>query len=141
MTKVQKIFTIDDNLVEELKLVKNKSKLVNELLKDYFSKGSLKVKEELLAKMANLRRDLFNQKEQLINYEATLKKLEEKEKSIESLYSNLPKDILDDFKMFPALSEEGLINRYQGIYADKYKISYNEIKAAYDNYYNDKEEN
>ena len=137
MSKSNKTISLDIEIIELLKGNVNSSSLINNLLKNYFGKGDMQAKEEIKAKLAELRKEVFEKNELIIQLEDQLDSIRDKERDLEDKFKSIPKEILDDFKHFPALTEEGLINRYRDIYIDKYKISYEQLKEAYDLFYGD----
>jgi hypothetical protein len=132
MSKRNKTISLDEEIIEELKGSFNSSSLINELLKNYFGNGSMKAKDEIKTKLVALRREVFEKNELIINLEDQLDRIRSKEREVESKMSKIPQEIIDDIKHFVGLSEEGLINRYQNIYLSKYKVSYEDVKEAYD---------
>ena len=137
MSKSNKTISLDIEIIELLKGNVNSSSLINNLLKNYFGKGDMQAKEEIKAKLAELRKEVFEKNELIIQLEDQLDSIRDKERDLEDKFKSIPKEILDDFKHFTSLTEEGLINRYRDIYIDKYKISYEQLKEAYDLFYGD----
>lgn len=109
MTKINKIFCLDAEIIEELKILPNASAFVNQMLKDYFM-TSKPIKDELEEKRKELQ-ELQEQTKELEvktkeieyieekNKEEEVKKKEEYENSNER-WNKLSAIQLDAFKMY-----------------------------------------
>ncbi len=118
--KIQKIFTLDQELVERLTEEKNQSAIVNDLLKEYYSidgteedsiKISLKTADEDIKKAKRTKKTL----------EKRAKTLHSQREEMTKRYKNIPKEILKDFKIYPKMDVETLKVRFDGIYHLKHK--------------------
>jgi len=130
--KSQKILSLDLEIVEELKNIPNASKLINEMLKDYFNKTGHLKKQELKNKLIQLEAD----KSKIIDDMEIIKKqiefIEEQESKINEVYKNIPKDIMDDIAFFNKMDLESLFNRYHQLYSKRFKdLNWEELKKAF----------
>lgn len=141
MTKANKNFTLDSGLIEELKDVPNASKLVNDLLISYFNDSGKEAKEEIKATLSGLRKEVFEKKELIIELEDKLEKIKAKEREVENILSDCPKEVIDDFRSFPKMTEDILKNRWNTIYREKYEISYDTVLNAFKVYFKERTAN
>ena len=136
--KVQKLFSLDFNLVEKLKLEQNASFLVNKLIEQYYlsvipaSEGltilaideqELKEKEkQLKERKLNFERKLKEQKEaeqELLKQEMKeLKKIEDKKKRLKSFWLDEMKTEMND-KLLDEYLKGGYTDFFR--FMDKYK--------------------
>ena len=135
--KINKQFTIDSEIVDELTKEKNASGLINSLLKDYFSTGGALQKKEIEAKIATNKVELTRIKSTLTSLKNKLDLIIKREAQLKELYKNIPQEVLEDFKAFPKMTIEILRNRNREIYSRKYnKLNWAELETAYNHYYN-----
>jgi hypothetical protein len=118
--KGQKILSLDIENLERLKEVKNSSKLINDYLTDYFSIG-VREKEEIKKQLQRLKENKADIKKKETILKFKLEKEIKKEKNIEKETKELPKEVTDDFKFFPKMTEDTLKERYDITYSRKYK--------------------
>lgn len=135
--KISKLITIDDDLAENLKEV-NASKLINELLKDYFGNSHSDKKEEIEQKINELKEEDKLISLKIKNLSKELKKAKTKEKEIREIYKKIPEEVLTDFKVYPKMTELILSQRFSEIYKPKYDFTYEELKNAWNKYKEDK---
>ena len=132
--KSQKILSLDTEIIEELKKI-NASKLINELLKDYFSQNRKIKKQELLNKLNNLQIEIKNKEESMKIIKERIREIEITNKRIKTIFKNIPIEIIEDFRRFPKMSKQILLNRFKEIYHKTYNIKFEEIEKAYKQYY------
>jgi len=138
--KTSKLFTLDIEIVDELKKLPNASKLINNMLKDYFNQHGALKKQELINKL-NLKE--LKSKEiigEMKIIKERIKEIEITEKRTKSIFKNIPTEIINDFKAFPTMSENILYLRFKDIYSKTYDLNYKELKKAYDDYYQKEED-
>ena len=130
MAKIGKPFTLDEEVIDELKNVKNASKLVNELLIEHLFGTKSNIKEEISRKL----RELTVQKEEIETKMITLvqkyDRIEAKEKEQKHEFRDIPPDILEDFNRFPDMSEEVLKSRWEGKYKES-GVDWQALKGFY----------
>lgn len=132
--KSQKILSLDIEIIEQLKSIPNASKLINEMLIDYFFSGSDLKKDELKSKI-QLEENYINEKLQKIeNLKIKLKEIEIKDNKIKEVFNEIPDSILTDFRMFPRMTEEVLAVRHKNLYSGL--ISWNVLLKAFKQYHN-----
>ena len=138
--KTNKMISLDVELVERLKKEKNGSKLINSLLEDYYSCGLGLEKKELNDKKVKLSEELKRIEKQVNKVEKIEIKQQKEEKKIKEFFKDVPSEILQDFRYFPKMSEEILLNRYSNIYIKKYDITYEQLLNVFKEYHkqNDK---
>jgi hypothetical protein len=124
--KTSKLFTIDVELIQELEKT-NASKLVNELLLDYFSSSGNLKKEELIKKINFTRGEIEKLTENLKKMEFDLSSIKNEETRILDIFKNIPGEIIEDIKFFKNMNEESLLSRFTNVYKRKYDISWQEI--------------
>jgi DNA helicase IV len=139
--KSQKILSLDFEIVEELKKIPNASKLINEMLLDYFNKNGHLKKKELKDKLAQLNLN----KEKIINDMEILEKqiisIEKEEARINETYKNIPKEIMEDFNSFDKMTADGLFTRFKNLYSKRFKdLDWLELKKAFYEFRGIKEE-
>ena len=128
--KVNKLFTLDADLVERLADEKNQSKVVNELLQEYFAMGGNLEKKELITKYDETIKQINKLEISTERIKLKLENIAKREASVKKLYSNIPEVVLDDFRRFPNMDEKTLMSRYKNIWF-KYKATFEEIKEAH----------
>ena len=128
--KVNKLFTLDADLVERLADEKNQSKVVNELLQEYFAMGGNLEKKELIIKQDEIIKEISKLEISTEQIKLKLEKIAKREASVKKLYSNIPEVVLDDFRRFPNMDEKTLMSRYKNIWF-KYEVTFKEIKEAH----------
>ena len=134
--KQQKIFTLDSELLDELRKERNMSKLMNDLLSDYFNSGAKSTKQEILSKINLKEKQISEDKQMVVVLKSKIESIEKRENHIKKIFKDIPDEILDDFKFFPKMTEEVLRNRYRNIYAVKYDhLDWNKILKAYNQYF------
>ena len=131
--KSSKLFTLDTEIVDSLKKVENASRLVNELLLDYFYSGGGQEKEEIKGNLIKLKTEVENKKGLIKNLKEKIKEIEKKDKEIKEKFKHIPIVILQDFKMFPLMSEEALLSRYNSQYFGT--VEWKELLTAYKEYF------
>ena len=140
--KQQKTISIDSELVTELGNVENGSKLINDLLTDYFRGTTSYKKQELEVKLKNLKLFIEEKQDEMFEMNEQLKRLIEEEKRLELLFKDVPKEILDDFRFFPQMTEEVLELRIREIYSKSYPdMNYKIIWNAFNEYFKERKKN
>jgi len=135
--KVNKLFTLDADLVERLQEEKNQSKVVNELLGDYFALGGNLEKQELIAKRDELLKQIAKFETSVEQLNLKLEKIAKREASVKKIYKDIPEAVLDDFRKFPNMDEVALRSRYNNLWF-KYSATFDEIEKAYKEFFNKK---
>ncbi len=128
---MSKPFSIDIKLVSELKKLKNPSKIVNDLLSDYIFGGSHLKEEELKIKLNKIKADKLRMTTQEKELNKQLEKIQTNEKKMTETCKDIPKEIIQDFKAFPDMTEEILWGRFKNIYKTKYEITYQELLKSF----------
>jgi hypothetical protein len=135
--KQQKIFSLDPELLDELSKEKNQSKVVNDLLSDYFNSGAKSTKMEILNKIILEEKEISKSKQKLQLLKEKLEAIEKKENLLKKIFKDIPDELLDDFKSFPKMTEDVLRNRFKDIYSAKYKdMNWPSTLKAYNQYFN-----
>jgi len=129
--KSQKILSLDAEIIEELKNIPNASKLINEMLKDYFNKSGHLKKQELKNKLILIEADIkrFTNDMELIKKQ--IETIEKDESRIRTIFKNIPSEILEDIKFFDKMTLDTLLNRFNQFYKRKYEIKWEEVKKAF----------
>jgi len=122
-------FSINSELADRLKEQPNQSKIVNDLLTDYFMSGGSE-KKDLVIKRAEIEADILKLNKSLDVVNAKIEKICEKEATFKETVKGVPESIIEDFKKFPDMDENTLVKRYMTIYKRKYTISIDELKKA-----------
>ena len=138
--KQNKTISLNVEIAEELEKQKNGSKLINDLLTDYFKTGGKLHKQELINKISIKEIEEKKIKMELNQLKERLGEINLKETQLKETYKKIPQEALDDFRCFPNMTKEILIQRYKEIYGKKYEVTYKEIYEAYCNYFDVKEE-
>ena len=128
--KVSKLFTLDIEIIHNLQKEKNASKLISDLLLEYYNEGSGLKKEELKVKKIKKLNIINQTKIEIEKIEDTITKIEDRDKMIKETFKNIPTEILDDFKVFK-FTEQSLFIRHSEIYIKKFKFTFNELKKAW----------
>jgi len=126
-----KHFTIDEEIAEELDKEKNASKIVNNLLKDYYNESSNLKKQELKNKLIHLEAETKKSNESIKIIKEQIKKMITDEKRLKEVFKNIPKEIMDDFRYFNKMTLDSLLKRYKEIYSRKFNIKWEELKKAF----------
>jgi cysteinyl-tRNA synthetase len=127
-----KHFTIDEEIAEELEKEKNASKIVNNLLKDYYNSNSNLKKQELKNKLIQIKEEREKLTNEMEVIEKQIISIEKEENRINETYKNIPKDIMEDFNFFNKMTKESLFIRYKNIYSKRFKdLDWNELKKAF----------
>jgi chromosome segregation ATPase len=126
--KVNKLFTIDQGLIELLKQEKNASKIINQLLLDYYGEGSNKLKEleeEIIRDKEEIKRliELVKKKEQKVL------EIKERNKKVQEQLNNIPQGLLNDFRTFKGMTEDTLKERVRYYYPN---LDINEALKAWE---------
>jgi hypothetical protein len=129
--KTQKLIGFDMDVMKKLIKIKNASKLINETMRDYFFVGNNQKKEKIKANIVKLHRESFEKSEEALKSEDSLKKILEKENKLKEIFKDIPKQILNDFKEFPNMTEAALGSRFKDIYCKKFNIKYTRILEAF----------
>lgn len=138
--KVNKQFTIDSEIVDELSKEKNASGLINSLLVNYFTSGGKLEKTEIMKRISEKETQTLKLIEETTQLKTKLESLEKKEKYIKEIFKDIPDEVMDDLKSFPKMSESVLRNRHHEIYAKKYNISYDKVLKAFKEFFKDRKE-
>lgn len=104
--KTNKIFSLDTEVIVSLQNVDNASKLVNDLLVDYFASGRNLEEEDLKKEILKTESLIITEQGRINNMNARLKEIEEKDKEVKKIFQDIPKAIIDDFKIYPKMTEE-----------------------------------
>lgn len=130
--KQNKTISLDIEIIEALDAVDNGSKLINELLMDYF--GSTKgVELNKLKKKAELLEGEIKDKSLMLE---EIKKriiiLEKEKEKLDKVLEALPKEIIEDFNIFKNMTEEILHKRFKEYYIDKYTdLDFKKVLSSY----------
>ncbi len=134
--KLQKLFNIDSTLIENLNKEKNMSKLINELLSDYFNSGENSTKQEILDKINLKEKEINESKQMVMTWKEKIEAIEKKGKLLKKIFRDIPDEILDDFKVFSKMTEVILRNRFNNIYSVKYEdLEWKKVLKAYGQYF------
>ena len=117
--KQNKVRSLDTKLIDDLKEV-NASKLLNELLLDYFNKNGHLKREQIEAKITAKQAEEQTIKEEVNLLILQLKEITEKEAKMKEIFGDIPQEILDDFKDFTKMTSEILMQRFKNIYRERY---------------------
>jgi len=120
--------------IEALKGVSNASKLINDLLSDYFSGGLSKNVEEIKQKVHEIEGDLYQMKQKRRSLVRKLDQINTKKEKIEQKLNKFPQEILKDFEKFPNMNEQVLETRWKVIY-NKKGILWKDLLEAYKVFY------
>tara|TARA_R100000501_G_C2565141_1_gene74222 strand:+ start:93 stop:497 length:405 start_codon:yes stop_codon:yes gene_type:complete len=131
--KINRTYSLDANVCEQLEKEKNASKLINDLLKDYFITGNLK-EEELLKKSKEIELEILEKEAEHNKIHEQILKIKKKQKHLKDTFKSIPDEILQDFRDFPKMTKDALKNRYSDIYKRKYKVTLEEIEKAFEEY-------
>jgi phage shock protein A len=135
--KINKHFTIDDELVRLLTKESNASELINSLLLEYYNKGAVG-KEQLMARHTQLETKLGEIEAQKAQLATQLATIEIKEEKVKTVLSKLPKEITDDFYRFPQMTDQILRSRFTNLYRPKFpELKWIELLEAFNNFKND----
>ncbi len=137
--KGSNLFTLDISVIEELKKVGNQSGLLNGILKDYFNEHGTLRKEELLNKLDEKNTELRKLKEDIESIKDRVSEIDTYDKRIKNAFKNIPIEILNDFKSFNSMKEDGLRIRYNDLYSKQYKIKWEEVLKAFKEFHGEKE--
>ena len=129
--KGNKLFTLDVNIIEQLKKVGNQSGLINNILKDYFNDHGAFEKEDLINKLDSKNKELRKLKEEIELIKDRIIEKETYEKRIRDAFKEIPIEIITDFKSFNSMTEEVLKSRYKDMYSKQYKIKWEEVLKAF----------
>ena len=133
--KVPKLIGFEEDVMKKLKKVVNASKLVNAVMSDYFYLGSNQKKAEIQALISKLNKEIFDKKEQIIQLDLTIKKIEIKDLKIAAIFKDIPEEIIKDFKVFPKMNAASLTGRYKDIWKKKFRsITYDRILKAFNQF-------
>ena len=117
--KGNKLVTLDIEIIEQLKNTENASKLINEMLIEYFFSGSDLKREELQGKIKLEENQILEKEKKIKNLKVRLEDIDKKDKKIKEVFADIPEQVLTDFRMFPRMTEEVLAVRHKNIYAEK----------------------
>lgn len=132
MTKQNKTICLDIENIEKLNKTESASKLINELLIEYFnSTGDLK-EAELKKKSNETKNKIDELQTDLKEVNKQLKQLEKDKERVKEVYKEIPKEILEDFKSFRDMDIHTLRDRFNSYYSEKYNdLNLNEIEKAF----------
>jgi hypothetical protein len=133
MAKQNKTICLDSDIIEELEKVASASKLINDLLRDYFVAGGNFKKTEILNKISIKELEVKKIYEELKSLNNKLDSIEKREKKIKTIFKNIPDEVLEDFKVFG--EKINYTNRFIEIWKKKYDLTLDEVKKAYDAYF------
>ena len=128
--KANKLFTLDVEVIQNLSKEKNASKLVNELLLDYFEGGTSLVIEEIRRDIVSQEQNISKSKQRLLMLNKKLRDIDERELKVKELFKDLPEQLIKDFKEFPKMTEETLLNRLIDNYRN-YNLNTNKVIEAW----------
>ena len=77
--KAQKLLSLDIEIIQKLQLEANASKIVNDLLNDYYRTAGTKTKQELIEALECLNKDKLETNQQMKTLKAELEAIKEKE--------------------------------------------------------------
>lgn len=126
--KINRTYSLDNEICEELEKIDNASKLINDLLKDYFYKNGRLKKQELIIKLGKKQTEQDNIISEITKIKEMIKIAENKEQKLKSV----PEEILQDFEAFPKIDKIILRKRYIEIYKSKYDIDWGEVLTAWE---------
>jgi len=135
MVKVNKTISLDIDLVEELKEHSNSSKLINDLLKEHLRGDHIKDIEAIELKILETKREIEDLMTEENNLRKKLQIAKQKETELKERFSNVPLEILEDFKFYSKMTEEIFSKRWKDIYNKKYSITLENALKAYRSYY------
>lgn len=135
--KKQKMLYLEGDIIEELDKLPNASKLINELLNDYFSTGGQLKKAELIKKLGIKKLEIDKLSAEIKDLNNKIASIEENENKLKDAFRSIPEEILEDFKFYPTMTEQILYTRFKEIYSRKYKLDYPTLLEAYNTYFND----
>jgi len=130
--KINRSYTLDSEIVEELEKVSNSSKLINELLIEHFHGTNSSKKDEISHKLKQLTRDKEEIDNKMIMLVQRYDSIVEQEKIQAHTFKDMPKEILEDFNRFPDMSEETLKSRWEGLH--KEAVTWDTLKDLYAQY-------
>ena len=127
---INRTFSIEENLANRLKEENNQSKIINELLKDYYASGGSLEEDELKAEKNKIEGEIIKLTKSIEMINKRLERVVQKKRIIEEKFKNIPKEILEDFRRFPNMDEHTLMDRYREIYGTRYSCTFAELKEA-----------
>ena len=140
--KGTKLISIDSDILEELQKESNASKIINELLKDYYTTGGALQRKEIIHKININGLEITKLEESNKSLKSKLDALTKREAELKDLYKNIPAEVIEDFKAFPNMTSMIFRGRIKDIYNRKYKdLNHNDMMTAFNHYYNKEESN
>lgn len=132
--KSQKLFSLDVEVIANLIKVENASKLVNDLLSDYFFTGQNLKEEEIKANILGFEKEIITKKQKIDHLRKRLELLIKKDKEMKEIFKQIPKQILEDFKEFPKMTEDSLHNRFKTLYSKTKGLKWELVLEAYNKF-------
>jgi hypothetical protein len=123
--KSNKNFTLDREIIDELKKDPNGSKLVNDLLKNHFQMGQNN-KEIINQKIFLKETEGRKIQEDITTLKEKLKIIENKDKERKEMLKDIPQEILDDLKNFQKMTLKGFKERHPDFNEIKLEKAYKE---------------
>jgi predicted nuclease with TOPRIM domain len=131
MAKQNKQITLDMDLLKKLSEVENLSGLINQLLKEYVGSGEDMKKDKIQKEIIETEKTIKELQNKLGNLNNALEKIELHESLLKQKFGAIPKDILEDFKQFTDMDENGLRTRYNNLYFNQYTCTFPQILEAF----------
>ena len=136
--KKNKQIMLDEDLIDDLKKVPSASGLINELLVEYFNQDDNLTLDKLKKQIMDKQQEVLKLNSEISALQERADAMETYDRRVKEVFKDIPCEILNDFKNFPKLNEEGLKVRYDNFYSVKYNIEFKEILEAFKNYYGNK---
>jgi hypothetical protein len=136
--KMQKVISLDESLIKLLSSESNASAVISALLMDYYRESPALQSEEIAKKIREIQQKIDENQIILCNLQEKLTKIKKKEIEITAIFKEIPQEILNDFKIYPEMTEEILKSRYKDIYSQTTKLKFEQILTAFNQYFNKK---
>jgi len=134
--KVQKLICIDQEVAENLKQESNASKLVNDLLLNFYHGGRYQEIEEIEQNITKLSAEKQEISNKITHFQKKLKEIKEKVAETKALFREIPQDLLEDFNKYPQMTPIIFMNRWKDIYKSQFpSLNYDKAKEAFDHHY------
>lgn len=135
MAKINKMICLEKDVINQLKGEKNASKLINDLLNNYFGNYNISQKQQLQEQQIQAQNKLKKINKELKKIKDALRIIEKKEKELIDKFKDIPESILSDFRKFPNMTIGTLRMRYSNIYF-KYSVTLKRLIKALEDYKN-----
>lgn len=131
MGKKNRQITIDDELNDELEKI-NASKLINDLLQDYFNRNKsddLKVLNQKLEEKLQKKKILMRE---IRDLKLKINQIRDKEARVLRIFNKIPKEVVENINSYPNITLTSLRMRYNNIYQEKYNFTWLDLKQAFE---------